>query len=224
MPFRPQEPVLPALEKMGPGDHYCGIFRSDEEHRRVVADFVRLGLERNERIVYLVDLQTAGQLKSTLASANIDVEQIIRSGQFVILTAKDAYLKEGAFEPEKMVNVLNDETVRALADGYSAVRLSGEMTWALAGEPGSERLIDYEAMLTAFMNTGPKCYGICQYDQRRFDADLLLDVLHTHPKVIVDQHGFDNESMYFVEPEKFLTADRSSAMLDTWLTNLAGRA
>lgn len=215
--------ALPALEHMQPGDHYCGIYRTDADHRRIVIDFVRLGIERNEKMLYLVNLQTAVQLKATLSSAGIDVEKLVEKGQLVILTAKEAYLQSGVFEPEKMIAVLSQETTNALAAGYSALRVTGEMTWALAGDPGSERLIEYEAMLNQFYATQPRCYAICQYDQRRFDADLLTDVLQSHPKVLIGTHGHDNSTMYFVPPAPSFTHDRKPAILDAWLSNLSSQ-
>lgn len=206
---------------MAPGDHSCGIFRSDAEQQRLVVDFIRLGVQRNERIIYLVNLQTAGQLRWTLASSGLEADSLIARGQLVILTAKDTYLKEGMFEPKKMMALLRNETERALHDGYSALRTSGEMTWALGGEPGSDRLLEYEAMLNDYVRAGARCYGICQYDQRRFDPGLLLDVLHTHPKVILGHQGHDNASMYFVPPVEFLSAHRADAVLEARLHNLA---
>lgn len=209
-----------ALAQMQPGDHFCGIYRTDEDHRDLAAEFIRLGVERNEKIFYIVNVQTAAELKGILAAANVDAEQLIAKGQLVILTAKEAYLREGEFDPDKMVKLVRDETEKALAEGYAALRVTGEMTWALAGEPGSERLIEYEAKLNRFF-PGTRCYAICQYDRRRFDSELLLDVVHNHPKVLVGKKAFDNTSMYFVPPEAFLSADRQSAMLDRYLTNLA---
>jgi hypothetical protein len=212
--------LLPALDQMQPGDHYCGIFRSDVEHRRIVIEFVRLGIERNEKMLYFVNLMTAVQLKSTLSAAGIDVDALVEKGQLVILTAKQAYLQHGTFDPEKMIDMLSQETARTLEAGYSALLVTGEMTWALAGDPGSERLVEYEAMLNRFYATRPRCYAICQYDQRRFDAGLLIDVLQTHPKVLIGTRGFDNSAMYFVPPDAFLTPARHDVILDTWLCNL----
>jgi hypothetical protein len=93
-----------------------------------------------------------------------------------------------------MIGLLREETDRALAEGYSALRVTGEMTWALAGEPGSECLVEYESMLNEFFPNS-SCYAICQYDRRRFDADMLLDILQTHPKVLYGREGFDNSEM-----------------------------
>ncbi|MDY0747648.1 MEDS domain-containing protein [Paucibacter sp. R3-3] len=212
--------VLPALERMQPGDHYCGIFRSDADQRQITIDFVRLGIERHERMLYLVHLQTADRLRTTLQTADIDVDALVASGQLVIQSAKEVYLVDGAFQPERMIEMLGRETEAALRAGYAALRVTGEMSWALAGDPGSERLVEYEALLNDFYATGAKSYSICQYDQRRFDAELMNDVLHTHPSVLLDTEGFDNASMYYVPPEAFLTADRSSGILETRLANL----
>ena len=213
-------PVLPAIARMQPGDHYCGIYRTDEDHRAIIADFVRDGVARHEKMFYLVNLQTVDQLRATLVAAGIAVDQLIESGQLLILTAREAYLRDGQFEPDTMIERLGEETETALAEGYTALRATGEMTWALAGEPGSERLVEYEARLNHFFPSS-KCYGVCQYDRRRFDAEMLLDILFTHPKVLYGRQGFDNSEMYYVPPDSFMEHDRQSATLDTWLKNLS---
>ncbi|HEY1394752.1 MEDS domain-containing protein [Roseateles sp.] len=216
--------ILPALEKMQPGDHYCGIFRSDADQRRITVDFVRLGLERHEQMLYLVHLQTAERLRATLLEADIDVDALIASGQLVVQAAKDVYLVDGVFDPRKMIEILGQETTRAVEAGYTALRVTGEMSWALEGDPGTERLVEYEALLNEFYATGAPTYSICQYDQRRFDAELLLDVLHTHPRVLLDTEGIDNSSMYYVPPQAFLAVDRNGGILETRLANLTGSA
>ncbi len=220
----PKLSILPALERMQPGDHYCGIFRSDADQRQIVIDFVRLGMERHEKMMYLVHLQTAERLRNTLADAGIDVDALVASGQLVIQSAKEVYLVDGVFQPERMIEMLGKETTAAVQAGYAALRVTGEMSWALAGDPGSERLVEYEALLNDFYATGAKSYSICQYDQRRFDPELMIDVLHTHPSVLLDTEGFDNTSMYYVPPEAFLNADRPSGILETRLANLTKAA
>jgi hypothetical protein len=185
----------------------------------VVIDFVRQGIANHEKMLYIVNLQTAAQLHATLAKADIDVDVLLEKGQLIIQTAKEAYLKDGQFDPDKMIELLQVEGDKAVAEGYAALRITGEMTWALAGEPGSERLVEYEAKLNHFFPTS-NCYAICQYDRRRFDAEMLLDILYTHPKVLLGTEGFDNSAMYFVPPELFLDIDRQSALLDRWSNNL----
>lgn len=217
----PQQ-ALPSIANMHTGDHYCGIYRTDEDHRALIIDFIRQGVEREEKIFYIVNIQTAAQLKATVAAGGVDVEALTQKGQLVIMTAKEAYLKEGEFDPDSMIVLLREETEKALQEGYRALRVTGDMTWALAGEPGSERLIEYESKLNQFFPNS-KCYAVCQYDRRRFDSEMLLDILQTHPKVLFGVEGFDNSRMYFVPPESFLGSDRQSAVLDRWLENLSAR-
>lgn len=212
--------VLPALKRMRLGHHFCGIYQTDADHRRIVVDFVRLGVERHEKILYLVNLQTSDQLKATLSAEGIDVTALLASGQLVIRSAREAYLADGIFDPEKMVEAIRTETTNAVAEGYSALRVTGEMTWALSGEPGTERLAEYESMISSYFATGAKVYSVCQYDQRRFDPDLLMDVLQAHPQALIGTQGLDNSNMYYVPPEALLAPDRSNAILETRIANL----
>lgn len=214
--------VLPSISRMRAGDHYCGIYRTDEDHGRIVVDFVREGVARGEKMLYLVNIHTAAHVEKVLGEAGIDVAPLLASGQLAILAAKEAYLKDGEFVPQKMIDLLRTMTEEALAQGYPALRATGEMTWALAGDPGCERLVEYEALLNNFF-PGSKCIAFCQYDRRRFDAEMLTDILHTHPKVLFGTEGYDNSEMYFVPPDAFLEADRPSAVLDRWLHNLSHR-
>lgn len=212
--------VLPSISRMHPGDHYCGIFRTDEDHRQLVLEFVRDGIARGEKMLYLVNIHTAAHLEKMLREAGIDAGPLLTSGQLTIRAAKDAYLTDGEFVPEKMIQLLREATQHALDEGYPALRATGEMSWALAGDPGSERLVEYESLLNTFF-PGSKCIAFCQYDRRRFDSEMLLDILHTHPKVLFGTEGCDNADMYYVPPESFLEADRPSAVLDRWLHNLS---
>ena len=54
------------------------------------------------------------------------------------------------------------------------------MTWALKGIPGSERILEYEALLGTIVAGFPHS-GMCQYDARRFDGATLLNVLKSTP-------------------------------------------
>src|SRR5581483_5566905 len=107
------DPILPSVARMKPGDHYCGIYRTDEDQRAFIIDYIRQGQSKHEKMLYIVNVQTAAQLKETLAAAGIDVQQLIDKGQLVIVTAKEAYLKDGVFDPDKMIKLLGEETEKA---------------------------------------------------------------------------------------------------------------
>ena len=191
---------LRTLTGLQPGDHLCCIYETDEEHRALLTPFLRHGLERREKVIYIVDVRTAEIVLGYLRQDGMGVEPFLGSGHLSIIGVKDAYMKEGVFDSDRMITLLRNETELALSEGYDALRVTGEMTWALRGLPGSERLMEYEAKLNEFL-PGSKCLAICQYDKRRFDSPILLDVLTTHPIAIKGTEVFDN--FYYSPPESY---------------------
>ena len=208
------------LWRLQAGDHLCCLFESDEEHRALLSPFMRQGLERYEKIVYIVDDHTAEQVLAYLSEEGIEVSQFLQSGQLTILSSDESYVEKGVFEPERMVALLQAQTACAAGEGYRALRVTGEMSWALRGLPGSERLIEYEAKLNTFF-PGSRCLAICQYDRRKFPPNVLLDVLATHPLAVIGTEVYDN--FYFMPPREFLGTNSAAAQLKSWLNNLMAR-
>ena len=205
------------IEDLRPGDHLCVIYRDDDEHRTVLSDYLRRGLEAGERVVYIVDARTARQIRGYLRDVGINIRDAEKRRQLLFLTRDDAYMREGVFDPHGMISLLRQETRKALNDGFTGLRVTGEMTWALRGLPGSERLIEYETLLNEFFPGSP-CIGLCQYDARRFPADILLDVLRTHPIAVVGTRIYAN--VYYIPPEELQAGETDQATLDRWLLTL----
>ncbi len=167
-----------------PGDHLCLLFRDDGEHRAVLAEYTRQGVERGERVLFIADARTARQIRGYLRDAGIDARGAEKRGQLVFLTVHGAYTRDGGFDPQGMAALLREEIQRALDDGFSGLRVTGETTWAVDGRASSERLIEYETLLNEFF-PGSACTGLCPYDARRLPPDILLDVLRSHPIAII---------------------------------------
>ncbi len=211
---------LPELIHPAPGERNCWIYDTEEEHRLLLTPYLRAGLERGEKVMYIVDNHTEKQILDYLEDDGVNVKPYIKSGQLTIMKGEDAFPPDGVFEPEKMITLLERETQKALDEGYAALRTSTEMSWASRALPGSERLIEYEAKLNQFFRLG-KCYGLCQYERRLFGPDVLLDVLRTHPGVVLGTRHFDNP--YYIPPDAFLADGSEAAMLDHWIQNLLDR-
>jgi PAS domain S-box-containing protein len=205
------------IEDLAPGDHVCSLCETEDEHRALFRAFLRQGIERGEKVMYIAQHHSRADILGYLRADFPDVEQLVASGQLSIVTPAETYLRGGPFDPDKMIALLRAETEKALAESYAALRMTGEMAWLLDSSADADLLIQYEAKLNAFF-PGSKCLGICQYDQRRFDAPLLLNVLATHPTVAIGTGVFDN--FYYMSPEEFLGAGRPAATLHNWLKNL----
>ncbi len=116
-----------------------------------------------------------------------------------------------------MIALLHLENTRAQAEGYTALRITGEMTWVLQSPPGAERLIEYESKVShLFAETG--AIAICQYNLNTFPPSLLRSVIETHPYVLIGEEVHKN--FYYIPPQKLHGAENDSMVVDHWLKNL----
>ena len=165
-------------------DHLALIYDNPDEQLDIIVPYLRLGLERGEKSVYIYDESTPEAVIAAMERYGIDVGAATASGALSIITKSHAYLKNGDFDPDWMIDFLGQAVEDAKREGFPAVRASGEMTWAL-GPAGNahDRLIEYECKLKAFFSDYDMS-GICQYNRRRFSAQTLMHVIHTHPRVV----------------------------------------
>ncbi|MDO8872724.1 MAG: PAS domain S-box protein [Methanoregula sp.] len=211
------QPPEHSVTDLKPGDHACCIYDTDEEHRNIITPFLRRGLEQNEKVVYIADARDPRPIINYLKSDGVDVEHYQKKGQFTILTSSDTYLKRGVFDPDGMISILSSDTQKALDEGYTALRVTAEMSWALRGLPGSELLMEYENKLDTFI-TGSKFLAICQYDRRCFSNEQFHDVLVVHPFAIIGISVCNN--FYYVPPKERVKENPSGKQLNSWISNL----
>lgn len=207
-----------SIYDLRPGSHLCCLYETEEEHRALLAPYMRQGLERGEKVLYIVDSHDPELLLDYLIADGVNVAPYLDRGQLSILTPEATYLKGGEFDPIRMIDLLRATTDDALREGFTALRVTGEMSWALRGFPGTERLIEYEARLNRFF-PGSHCLAICQYDRNRFPAAKLIDVLVTHPIAVVGTSVYEN--FYYIPPDDYLGPNVQEATLRRWLANLA---
>ncbi|MBU7048254.1 MAG: PAS domain S-box protein [Theionarchaea archaeon] len=210
--------LVEALKKLNPHDHLCLVYDTEEEWYSAIITFIALGLERNEKCIYVVDTHTANQICDYLREEGINVDAVEASGQLVILHETEAYTRDGVFDPDKMIALLAEETKKAISEGYSALRVTGEMSWALRGHPGSEAIIEYEAKLNMDFFPHYPCLAICQYYRRLFDPRIIRHVIMTHPLMVRNNTIYYNP--YYIPPEEFLSNKRNHYELEHLLEDL----
>lgn len=180
-------------------DHLAIIYDHPDEQLDFIVPFLRIGLERGEKAVFIYDDNSADTVIAAMGRHGINVEAATAAGALSILTKADAYLKNGDFDPDWMMGFLAQAFEEAKRDGFSAVRASGEMTWALSpsGEP-HRRLAEYECRIDSFFPNYDMA-AICQYNRKRFNARTLMHVIHTHSRVIFRGRICDNP--YYIPAE-----------------------
>ncbi len=213
-------PLPQSIDQLNPGDHLCCIYETEEQRRTLLTPFLRQGLEHGEKVLYLIDESSREDILDYLGTTGIKEERYLERGQLEFLAAEEVCIRRGTFDPDSMMALLEREIEKAVDEGWEGLRLTGEMSWAVQGLPGSERLIEYEAKLNRFLDQR-RCISLCQYDRRRFDSRVLLDVLRTHPAVVVGTEIYEN--FHYVSPEALLDEAPFEGELERWIQSLVER-
>ena len=77
IPDRCMDDLTRAIEKLGGHDHLCLIYETREEQFSAVIPFIKIGLERGEKCLYVVDDNTAAMVINGMKGAGIDVESAV---------------------------------------------------------------------------------------------------------------------------------------------------
>jgi transcriptional regulator with PAS, ATPase and Fis domain len=217
MMIRHSTPLIAALAQLGPHDHLCSIYESQREHFAVAISFIRIGLDRGEKCVYIAGDGTLGDVREALQAEGIDVDRAVASNSLVSTTKEQACLKRGSFDLDWMFSFWKEATELAMSEGFSALRAIDETEWVLRDTLGLERWMEYESRLTHSLSQS-NCVALCQYNRRLFPPELILDVIRTHPIVVYSNTACRN--LYHVPPDEFLGNDNPAREVDRLLNNI----
>jgi MEDS: MEthanogen/methylotroph, DcmR Sensory domain len=181
--------------------HVCAFFRNREEEYRVLLPLTKEGFERGEKVFHIVDPENRPERMRRLEEAGINQAAAQRDGQIEIRAWEDAHLRGGRFDKEAMMTLLEETLRGAKADGFGHTRVWANMEWALGEFQGVEDLVEYETRVNHFLPRYDDLV-VCTYDLTKFGASIMMDILRTHPLVIIG--GFLHENPFFVPPDELL--------------------
>ncbi|WP_435181932.1 MEDS domain-containing protein [Halorussus sp. AFM4] len=212
-------PVEPLDDHEHGNDHFALVYEDREEQFAAVIPFVRQGLERGERCMYIADENSRTEVLDEMRDRGIDVDAALESGALSVHTKRDTYCRGGSFDPDDMIAFLEDAIDEAREE-YEALRVTGEMTWVFGPDPDIDDLVEYEGKLNDLL---PSEDGIalCQYNRNRFPAEVLRDIVRTHPHLVYDNTVSQN--FYYTPPEEFFGPEQPSREIDRMLGVLSER-
>jgi hypothetical protein len=186
---------------LGGQRHICAFFNSIDDEHRVLRSFFKDGFDRGDKAFHLVDPELREEHLRRLAEAGINVQEAMDTGQLEVRRWQDAYLRGDHFDQNAMLALIEEVLQSADTAGYPLTRLLAHMEWALLDKPGVDNLVEYETRLNYVL---PKYNDpvICTYDLSKFPASLVMDIMRTHPVVIIG--GILQENPFFVPPDQFL--------------------
>lgn len=208
---------LQTLPKLAHGDHACMFFRGPEDHGAITARFLGLGLERDERCVYVGGGDSIEAVRAALKAEGVPVEREEGKGRLVLTDSRD-YLDDERWSTAKMLGFLQTAYDSSLSDGFTALRAAGDVSWQVGPRGDFSEVVHYEALLDLFF-AGKRMVGMCQYPQDRCPPETLKGILSTHKVAAVGRELCANP--HYVPPGILIEKDdaaRERKRIE-WMTN-----
>ncbi len=150
-----EQPIRFAGSTLGAYRHICAFFNSPDEEYRVLLPFIKEGFERCEKAFHIVDPKLRAEHTKRLQSVGIEVVEAEKCGQFELLNWEDAYLREGHFDQNKMLALIEEVLDGGHNQGFALTRLVAHMEWVLEDRPGVNDLVEYETGLNYILPRYP---------------------------------------------------------------------
>lgn len=199
--------------------HQCLIYKgSPAIHLPGLSRLMRQKLSENYRCLYLDSTDMIDALRPYLSAAGIDVPKEVGKGS-LLLSSESAHLKEGHFNADRMLRLLEDALTQSQEDGYAGLWCTGDMTMEFGPKRDFSQLLDYEWRLEEFLQTHPTLSGICQYHADSLPHEALRQGLLGHSSLYINE-TLSRLNPYHVERTSFTAESYNHPALDQTIREL----
>ncbi|AKB29070.1 sensory transduction histidine kinase [Methanosarcina siciliae T4/M] len=169
------------------GTHFCQFYHTQEDVMDIMVPYFKAGLENNELCVWIISQPLeVKEAKAAMKRAVPDIDVYLEKGQIEIVPYTRGYLKEGIFNPERVVNSWVEKIDQALARGYDGLRAAGDNRWL--EKEGWNGFIDYENKVDTIIDKR-HVIALCPYYLDMCSTDEVIDVVSNHQFALIKREG-----------------------------------
>ena len=194
-------PISLAGSQLGEIRHVCAFFNSDEEEYRVLLPFIKAGFKCGDKAVHVLNPKQREDHLQRLIAAGIEPAAAQQSGQLELKTNTEVYLPDGRFDQDRMLRVFEQLASGNAPGGFPLSRICCRMDWAVKNRSYVDDVIEFESRVNKVWLHHDDAV-ICTYHLGQFGGDAVIDIMRTHPLVIVG--GILQHNPFFVPPDEFL--------------------
>lgn len=206
-----RRPIRFAGSVLGAHRHVCAFFRNPDEQYRILLPFIKEGFDCGDRAVHVVDAKLREEHLRRVESAGIAVTATQHRRQLAVATVEETFLRGGRFNPDAVLTLIQETLETGATLGFPLTRFIAQVAERIL-EDGSnaDEWIKCEARLN-YISPRYNDPIICVYDLAKLGGAVVLDVLRTHPMVVIG--GLLQENPFFLPPDEFLRQlqERSAA-------------
>ncbi|MFD5699812.1 MEDS domain-containing protein [Streptomyces lasiicapitis] len=169
------------VQQLRAGDHAFVGYDDDDAGRDVVAGFAWAGLAKRERVMVFAAPQVdEDEVWNRLDAPGPLLGAARDRGQLVVSSMRALIHPARTFTPERQWQRIEEETDRALADGYRGLRTYIDMHW-VADLDADVATMMYRESHAEHLFSGRPYTEICAYDSRWFAPEVLTAMHRAHP-------------------------------------------
>jgi hypothetical protein len=181
--------------------HVCAFFNSEEEEYRVLMPFIEEGLSCGDKAIHVVNPGQREEHLQRLAKVGIDAAGFQNSGQLEVFNNSEVYLLEGRFDQDRMLEMFENMASGNAKGNFPLSRIVCRMDWVCGDQFRMQNVIEFESRVNDVWSRHEDAV-ICTYHLDKFGGGAVMDILRTHPMVILG--GVLQQNPFFSPPEQFL--------------------
>jgi DcmR-like sensory protein len=211
-------PIPFAGSQLDESGHVCAFFNTEEEEYRVLLPFINDGFKCGDKAVHVVNPHQCEDHLKRLAAIGVETNSARQSGQLEIKTSSEVYLQNGRFDQDRMLEAFEQMASGNVDTGFPLSRIVCRMDWVVEGRSYIDDVIEFESRVNDVWHRHDDAV-ICTYHLSKFGGDTVIDIMRTHPMIIIG--GILQRNPFFVPPEEFLREIRGRRAMRTGSSSTA---
>jgi len=160
-------------------DHVCWAYADDAAFEEAAVRFLRAGLDRGDRLMWVGD-GSAERLRRA-GGALAEVDSLTASGALELVPVSAGYPTSGAFSPEEQLAFYDGRTRSARESGYTGLRVVAEVTALASDTRHSAGFLRWEHLADDFVASGSGFSALCAYSCEHAPPAVVDDAAAVHP-------------------------------------------
>ena len=181
--------------------HVCAFCSSAAEEYETLLPFVCDGIKCGHRAYHVLPDHHKEDHFLRLRNAGIDVEKVMKSRQLEVAVPEDTYLRTGRFNKDAMLILIQEALEAGPGRGFPLTRMIAHAEAAVDDWKIGYKWVEYEIRLNSVLPNYDDPV-ICTFDANLLTVPHAIDILRTHPMVIIG--GVLVENGFFTRPQDFI--------------------
>jgi PAS domain S-box-containing protein len=205
------------------GTHFCQFYQTKKDLIDILVPYFKAGLEDNEFCMWVTsEPLMVAEAEEAIRKAVNDFDEYLRQGRIEIIPYNEWYLLGGTFDDDRVLKGWVSKLERALARGYSGLRLTGNTFWLERNH--WQAFTEYEAKINDVIGKY-RMLAICTYCLDKCDGTAVIDVIKNHQFALVKQEGkwdiiestiYKQAKQALIESEQDLNRAQAVAHTGSW--------